>query len=212
MFNPANDNPFDIFDQWMIDAKREEPNNPNAMCLSTVSADGKPSSRMVLLKEYSADEFVFYTNSSSRKGQELAQNPNVALNLYWKTFQRQVRVEGKIEIVPRDMTQAYFNSRHRGSQIASYASIQSTPLPDRGVYEARIAKLEKEFEGVGNIPCPDHWNGYRVKPTMIEYGSRASFARMIGLCLGLVMMVFGVRIGCILNPNQSETLAQTSQS
>lgn len=175
MFNPVGQNPFDIFHEWMIDAKREEPNNPNAMCLSTVSGDGKPSSRMVLLKEYSADGFVFYTNSLSRKGAQLSNNPNVALNLYWKTFQRQVRIEGEVEIVSRDMTQAYFNSRHRGSQIASYASKQSTPLPDRGVYEARIAELEKEFEGIDNIPCPDHWNGYRVKPTMIELWVEGEF-------------------------------------
>jgi len=174
-FNPIGQNPFDIFDQWMIDAKREEPNNPNAMCLSTVSADGKPSSRMVLLKEYSADGFVFYTNSQSRKGGELSANPNVALNLYWKTFQRQVRIEGMVEIVPRDMTQAYFNSRYRGSQIASYASKQSTPLPDKSVYEARIAELEKQFEGIHEIPCPDHWNGYRVKPKMIELWVEGEF-------------------------------------
>lgn len=175
MFNPINQNPFDIFDQWMKDAEREEPNNPNAMCLSTVSADGKPSSRMVLLKQYSADGFVFYTNSHSRKGGELSSNPNVALNIYWKTFQRQVRIEGTVEIVPRDMTQAYFNSRHRNSQIASYASHQSMPLPDKAVYEARIAELEKEFEGVQNIPCPDHWNGYRVIPSSIELWEEGEF-------------------------------------
>jgi len=175
MFNPVGQNPFDIFHDWMEDAKREEPNNPNAMCLSTVSTDGKPSSRMVLLKEYSADGFVFYTNSFSRKGEQLSNNPNVALNIYWKTFQRQVRIEGEVEIVPRDMTQAYFNSRHRGSQIASYASKQSTSLPDRGVYEARIAELEKEFEGIDDVPCPDHWNGYRVKPTMIELWVEGEF-------------------------------------
>lgn len=175
IFNPTGQNPFEIFDKWMKDAQRDEPNNPNAMCLSTVSADGKPSSRMVLLKGYDESGFVFYTNSLSRKGEQLSQNPNVALNLYWKTFQRQVRIEGEVEVVSRDMTQAYFNSRHRGSQIASYASIQSTPLPDKSVYEARIAELEKEFEGVDEIPCPDHWNGYCVKPTMIELWVEGEF-------------------------------------
>ncbi len=174
-FNSIGQNPFDIFDQWMKDAERQEPNNPNAMCLSTVSADGKPSSRMVLLKEYSENGFVFYTNSKSRKGAELSANPNVALNLYWKTFQRQVRIEGQVEIVPRDMTQAYFNSRHRGSQIASYASKQSAPLPDKSVYEVRIVELEKQFEGVDTIPCPVHWNGYRVVPSSIELWVEGEF-------------------------------------
>lgn len=167
-FVPSNRNPFDIFHDWMEDAKREEPNNPDAMCLSTVSPDGKPSSRMVLLKDYDKDGFVFYTNSHSRKGDELAKNPNVALNLYWKPFQRQVRIEGTVEIVPRQMTVDYFHSRHRGSQIASLASQQSRPLPDKQDYLDDIATFEKQFENNDAIPCPDHWNGYRVKPTSIE--------------------------------------------
>ena len=174
-FVPFGQNPFEIFAQWMIEAQREEPNNPNAMCLSTVSADGKPSSRMVLLKEYDENGFVFYTNSNSRKGIELDENPHVALNLYWKTFQRQVRLEGKIEIVPRAMTQKYFDSRHRGSQIASCASKQSQPLPDKAVYEKRIKELEKQYDGIDNIPCPEHWNGYRVKPTSIELWVEGQF-------------------------------------
>lgn len=175
IFNPTGKDPFDLFDEWMKEAERAEPNNPNAMCLSTVSADGKPSSRMVLLKDYDDKGFVFYTNSLSRKGGELAQNPFVALNLYWKTFQRQVRIEGEIEIVPRAMTQAYFNSRYRGSQIASYASHQSQPLPDKTVYEARIKELEAEFADVDIISCPDHWNGYRVKPSYIEFWVEGEF-------------------------------------
>ena len=175
IFNPIGKNPFDLFDDWMKDAEREEPNNPNAMCLSTVSRDGKPSSRMVLLKNYDDKGFVFYTNSQSRKGNELTENPYVALCLYWKTFQRQVRIEGKVEIVPREMTQAYFNSRYRGSQIASYASNQSQPLPDKQLYEARIKELEAEFADVDIIPCPDHWNGYRVKPTSIEFWVEGEF-------------------------------------
>jgi len=175
MFDPIGQNPFELFEAWMNEAVSQEPNNPNAMCLSTVSGEGKPSSRMVLLKDYDDQGFVFYTNSESRKGGELADNPYVALNLYWKTFQRQIRIEGKVEIVPRAMTQAYFNSRHRGSQIASYASDQSRPLPDKSVYEARIKDLEKKFEGIENIPCPDHWNGYRVVPYSIEFWIEGEF-------------------------------------
>jgi pyridoxamine 5'-phosphate oxidase len=145
------------------------------MCLSTVSADGKPSSRMVLLKQYDAQGFVFYTNSEGRKGGELANNPNVALCFYWKAFQRQVRIEGKVEIVPRDMTQAYFNSRYRGSQIASAASLQSRPLPDKKIYEDKIKELEKKYDGVSEIPCPPNWNGYRVVPTSIEFWVEGEF-------------------------------------
>jgi len=153
-FNPIGQNPFEIFDQWMKEAEREEPNNPNAMCLSTVSTEGKPSSRMVLLKDYNKDGFVFYTNSESRKGGELTQNPHVALCLYWKTFQRQVRIEGKVEIVDRKMTEAYFHSRHHGSQIASYASRQSTPLPDKSVYDQRIKELRINLKAWITSPGP----------------------------------------------------------
>ena len=167
-FNLIGENPFDIFDQWMKQAEEDEPNNPNAMCLSTVDAKGRPSSRMVLLKDYDEKGFIFYTNSQSRKGQELETNPYVALCLYWKTSQRQVRIEGHVQIVPRAMTIEYFHSRHRGSQIASYASKQSRPLPDKQIYQDAIKELDNQFEGQDNITCPDHWNGYRVIPETIE--------------------------------------------
>lgn len=167
-FDATGQNPFDIFNDWIKQAIKDNPDNPNAMCLSTVSSTGTPSSRMVLLKEYSEDGFIFYTNSESRKGQDLSKNPHAALNLYWRESQRQVRIEGKIEIVSRQMTQTYFNSRQRGSQIASYASQQSSPLPDKGVYEDRITELENQFKDIEEIPCPDRWNGYRVIPSLIE--------------------------------------------
>ena len=175
IFNPINRNPFEIFDEWMKDAVSAEPNNPNAMCLSTVSADGKPSSRMVLLKDYSADGFTFFSNSQSRKGHELEQNPYVSLCLYWKSYQRQVRIEGKAEKVSRDITEAYFHSRPRGSQIASHCSDQSQPLPDKQIYLDRIAAMTKEFEDVEKIPCREEWNGYRVVPTTIELWQEGEF-------------------------------------
>jgi len=174
-FNPIGQDPFHIFDAWMQDAQKAEPNNPNAMCLSTVDREGRPSSRMVLLKEYDNDGFVFYTNSLSRKGHDLEHNSYVALNFYWKTFQRQVRVEGRAELVPHAMTEAYFQSRPRGSQIASYASDQSRRLTNKSLYEDRIRAIEKEFDGVETIPCPDHWNGYRVVPSMIELWVEGEF-------------------------------------
>ena len=175
MFDPVGQNPFYIFHKWMEEAKEQEPNNPNAMCLSTVNANGYPSSRMVLLKDYDETGFVFYTNSDSRKGGDLAGNPHVALCLYWKSSQRQVRIEGKVNTVPRDMTTAYFHSRPRGSQIASAASLQSRPLPDKQIYLDRIKELENRYEGETCIPCPDHWNGYRVIPSMIELWQEGEF-------------------------------------
>jgi len=175
MFNAKNKDPFQLFHAWIDDAKAKEPNNPTAMCLSTVSHDCKPSSRMVLLKDYDEQGFVFYTNGQSRKGEQLSHNPNVALNFYWKTFQRQIRIEGEIEIVPKTMTQNYFNSRPRGSQIASYASDQSRPLKDKAIYEDKIKELENKFQGMQTIPCPDHWNGYKVIPTLIEFWVEGEF-------------------------------------
>ena len=159
----------------MKDAVRVEPNNPNAMCLSTVSKDGKPSSRMVLLKDYGCDGFTFFSNSQSRKGLELETNPYVALCLYWKSFQRQVRIEGKAEKVSRHITESYFHSRPRGSQIASHCSDQSRPLPDKQIYLDRIEKMTKEFENVEVIPCKDEWNGYLAKPTLIELWQEGEF-------------------------------------
>jgi pyridoxamine 5'-phosphate oxidase len=168
-FDPYSTDPFKLFAKWLEDAEREEPNNPNAMCLSTVSEDGKPSSRMVLLKEHGPEGFVFYTNSESRKGKELNKNSYVSLCFYWKTFQRQIRIEGKAEIVPREMTENYFHSRHRGSQIASAASKQSSPLKDKQDYIDRFDELNEQYEGQDNIPCPEHWNGYRIVPSSIEF-------------------------------------------
>ena len=124
---------------------------------------------MVLLKEYSEDGFIFYTNSESRKGTRFIKKTHMLHSTsIGEESQRQVRIEGKIEIVSRQMTQTYFNSRQRGSQIASYASQQSSPLPDKGVYEDRITELENQFKDIEEIPCPDRWNGYRVIPSLIE--------------------------------------------
>lgn len=174
-FNPSGKNPFDIFDKWIKQAIQDNPDNPTAMCLSTVSQEGKPSSRMVLLKDYSEDGFTFFSNSHSRKGEELEHNKHVALCLYWRESQRQVRIEGVAEKVERHVTEAYFHGRPRGSQIASHCSDQSRPLPDKQIYLDRIAAMEKEFEGVDKIPCRDHWNGYCVKPDLIELWQEGEF-------------------------------------
>lgn len=162
-------NPFELFAEWMALAEESEPNDPNAMCLSTVGADGFPSARIVLLKHYDDQGFVFFTNSRSQKGRELEGNPNVALTFHWKSLLRQVRIQGSVEMVSRKETTAYFHSRARESQIASYASLQSQPLDDRSIYEDKINAVRDQFKGQDNIPCPDHWNGYRVTPSRIEF-------------------------------------------
>lgn len=168
-FDPTGRDPFEVFDEWYADAKSSEPNDPNAMCLSTVNASACPSSRMVLLKNYGADGFTFFTNSESRKGQELSDNPNVALLFHWKSLLRQIRIEGRAGVISRAETEGYFHSRARESQIASYASDQSQPLPDKAVYMDRINEVRQQFDGQHDIPCPDHWNGYRVIPSKIEF-------------------------------------------
>ena len=169
-FDPSkNDDPFQLFESWLAEATASEPNNPNAMCLSTVSSLGKPSNRMVLLKEHSEKGFTFYTNCHSKKGKELTENPYVALCFYWKTLQKQIRIEGTIESVPQKKVEAYFHSRHRGSQIASAASDQSQPLTNKDIYINRFNELDIKYKGQDDIPCPSHWNGYCVVPTSIEF-------------------------------------------
>lgn len=165
--NPRD--PFDLFTEWFLQAQETEQNDPNAMCLSTVGADGRPSSRMVLLKDHNPSGFTFFTNSLSRKGKELEHNHNVALLFHWKTLLRQVRIEGHVETITRLETTRYFQSRARESQIASYASKQSEILSDKTIYEQAIDDVRQEFEHEDNIPCPDHWNGYRVIPSYIEF-------------------------------------------
>lgn len=154
-------------------AEKTEPADPNAMCLATVGRDGRPSNRMVLLKHHDENGFTFFTNSQSRKGEELEHNPYVALCFHWKSLTKQIRIEGKIHKVSRDITQAYFNTRTRESRIASCASKQSAPLDDKDIYLDRIQELEEQFKDTKIIPCPDHWNGYCVIPDRIEFWDQA---------------------------------------
>lgn len=160
--------PFALFTAWFAEARTAEPNDPDAMALATVDATGLPDVRMVLLK--SADErgFVFYTNEQSAKGGELASNPKAALVLHWKSIRRQVRVRGAVERVSVAEADAYFASRSRESRIGAAASDQSRPLDSRATFEARIAELQKEYEGK-DVPRPAHWGGYRIVPAEIEF-------------------------------------------
>jgi pyridoxamine 5'-phosphate oxidase len=168
MGRAMSDDPHALFDRWLEEAGAAEPNDANAMALATVDAKGQPSARMVLLKGHDARGFAFYTNSESRKGRELAGNPRAALLFHWKSLRRQVRAEGHIEPVSPEEADAYFASRSRDSRIGAWASDQSRPLESRPEFEARYAKLAREFDGE-EIGRPPHWWGYRLVPERIEF-------------------------------------------
>lgn len=168
-FNNPGDDPLTLFKEWMDEAIIHEINDPNAMCLATVAADGRPSNRMVLLKDYDENGFVFYTNSESRKGTQLAQTGVAALCFHWKSLKRQVRIEGSVAMVSPAEADAYFNSRPKGSRIASMASDQSRPLDSRETFLSKIHKLDMDYPDDTPIPRPAHWNGYRVIPEYIEF-------------------------------------------
>lgn len=160
--------PYGLFEQWLAEAHRSEPNDPTAMALATADATGVPSVRMVLLKGADPRGFVFYTNLESRKGEQLNANPNAALCFHWKSLRRQVRVEGGVEAVAPREADAYFASRPRGSQIGAWASRQSRPLEGRWELEKRVAEYTARF-GISAIPRPEHWSGFRLLPRRIEF-------------------------------------------
>ena len=164
------DDPHALFDTWFAEAKAAEPNDAEAMTLATTTPDGRPSARMVLLKGHDRRGFVFYTNSQSRKGDELAANPRAALLFHWKSLRRQVRIEGAVSPVSDAEADAYFASRSRDSQLGAWASDQSRPLANRDLFEARYAAAKEDHEG-RDVPRPPHWWGYRLVPERIEYWS-----------------------------------------
>jgi pyridoxamine 5'-phosphate oxidase len=166
--------PFERFQAWFDAAARAEPADPNAMALATVGADGRPSLRMVLLKDASPAGFTFYTNLGSRKGRELLANPVAALCFHWKSQKRQIRAEGRIERVDDAAADAYFASRHRTSQIGAWASKQSQPLEGRFALEKRVAEFTAKF-GLGKIPRPEFWSGFRLLPDCIEFWEDRNF-------------------------------------
>ena len=169
----AADEPFAIFEQWLAEAERTEPNDPNAMALATADADGLPNVRMVLLKGLDpaargADRgFVFYTNLESAKGRELAASGKAALLFHWKSLRRQVRVRGTVATVSAAEADAYFGTRARGSRLGAWASAQSQPLESRFALEKAVARYTARYP-IGDIPRPPHWSGFRVTPVSIE--------------------------------------------
>jgi pyridoxamine 5'-phosphate oxidase len=167
-------NPIDIFQEWLAAAEQSEPNDPTAMCLATVDAEGNPSARMVLLKGVDQRGFAFYTNFEGRKGRELTAHPRAALCFHWKSLRKQVRVEGPVEPVSAAEADAYFATRARASQIGAWASDQSRPLDSRATLEARVAATQARYEG-RPIPRPPNWSGFRVTPTAIEFWKDGAF-------------------------------------
>lgn len=165
---PTDANPIQLFQAWMTDAQENEVNDPTAMTLATASKDGVPSARMVLLKGVDDAGFVFYTNLGSQKARELTENPVAALTFHWKSLRRQVRVVGDVEPVTDAEADEYYSSRARDSRIGAWASKQSQPLDGMFALEARVAKFAAKF-AIGDIPRPDFWSGFRIKPTRIEF-------------------------------------------
>jgi pyridoxamine 5'-phosphate oxidase len=160
--------PFNLFGEWLADATKSEPNDPNALALATVDADGLPDVRMVLLKGFDQKGFVFYTNFESAKGREILGSMKAAMCFHWKSLRRQVRVRGPVEIVSDAEADAYYATRPRGSRIGAWASKQSRELESRFALEKAVAEYTARYP-IGDIPRPAHWSGFRIVPQQIEF-------------------------------------------
>ena len=166
--------PFEEFQVWFEQARHREPSDHDAASVASVSATGRPSNRMVLMRTYDARGFVFYTNFDSRKAQDFATNPVAAMCFHWKSTARQIRIEGSIEIVDEAEADAYFASRPEESQIGAWASTQSQLLESRRTLERRFAEFSEKFAGA-KIPRPDFWSGYRLVPDSFEFWDKRPF-------------------------------------
>jgi len=164
----SEDDPMILFAEWLKEAGDKEANDPNAMAVASVDEEGLPDVRMVLLKDADARGFVFYTNLESAKGRQLAANPKAALLFHWKSLRRQVRVRGPVSQVSDAEADAYWATRAKSAQLGGWASQQSRPLPDRLALEKKIAEYGLRF-GLGKVPRPPHWSGFRVTPEVIEF-------------------------------------------
>jgi pyridoxamine 5'-phosphate oxidase len=172
---PVVANPISLFQDWMAEARLAELNDSNAMSLATVDSDGMPDVRIVLLKDISDAGFSFFTNLQSMKGQQLIANPRAALCLHWKSLRRQVRIRGNISRVSDAEADTYFASRAAQSRISAIASDQSRPLPDRSVFEQRIAEVSEVYGDGPDIPRPEFWGGFRLAPSEIEFWQDQAF-------------------------------------
>jgi pyridoxamine 5'-phosphate oxidase len=166
--------PFPLFAEWLAEATGSEPNDPTAMALATVDDTGLPDVRMVLLKDFGPEGFVFYTNLQSRKGRELVKNPKAALGFHWKSLRRQVRIRGDVSPVTPKEADAYFASRPRMARIGAWASKQSEPLEGRFELEKAVALYTARY-AIGDVPRPPNWSGFRVTPEEIEFWRDGAF-------------------------------------
>jgi len=164
----ASDDPFALFQNWMQEAEKSEPGDPNAMALATADGDGVPNVRMVLLKGVDANGFVFYSNAESIKGTELAVNPQAAINFHWKSLRKAVRALGPVTQVSDAEADAYFASRPKDSQIGAWASPQSRVMEGRFVFEKKLAEFGVKY-ALSKVPRPPHWTGWRITPLRIEF-------------------------------------------
>ncbi len=164
----ADGDPIDLFQAWYAAAEESGILHPEALALATADTEGRPSVRMVLLKQVDEDGFVFFTNYESRKARELDANPNAALCFHWAVHERQVRVTGSVERTTDEESFEYFRTRGRGSRIGAWASLQSRPLDDREILEARVREMKERFDG-DEVPLPPYWGGYRLRPATIEF-------------------------------------------
>ena len=163
------ENPMELFQKWFFENEKYFPENEtNAMTLATIGLDGHPRSRVVLLKKYTYEGFIFYTNYDSNKGKSMAKNPNVCLSFFWSEAERQIIIKGKVDKIAENLSDGYFESRPRGSQLGALASHQSEPIENREILEQRLKQLETEYQGK-EIPRPKYWGGYIVKPLEIEF-------------------------------------------
>ena len=167
--------PLTLFSQWLEEAAATEVNDPNAMALATADGDGTLSNRIVLLKGHDEHGFRFFTNYEGRKGKALEANPRAAALFHWKTLDRQVRLEGPVSRLSTEESQAYFDTRARGSRIGAWASLQSLPLPARSALEDRIATFEARFEGQEQFSKPDYWGGFIIQPLAMEFWRAGDF-------------------------------------
>ena len=163
------DDPFELFEKWFDEAKKKEINDPNALALGTASKNGIPSVRMVLLKGYAKNGFVFYTNLNSQKGNEIKENPNASMCFHWKSLLRQIRIVGTLIQVDDKTADDYYNSRAYDSRIGAWASKQSKILESRDELLNNIENFKKKYNDKDNVPRPNHWSGWNLKPSSIEF-------------------------------------------
>ena len=163
------DDPFELFEKWFDEAKKNEINDPNALALGTASKIGIPSVRMVLLKGFDKNGFVFYTNLNSQKGNELKENPNATMCFHWKSLLRQIRISGILKQVSNETADAYYNTRAYESRIGAWASRQSSVLDNRKNLLKRLDEFREKYNDKENVPRPNHWSGFTLKPSSIEF-------------------------------------------